>query len=210
MVLLLVFATFVFLSAAPDTEWASVVSILLQGATLLFAMRVSKSRPLYIRIAELGVAVALLVAVGSVLADGKAAKTTVRLVSVMVVSITPLVIGRSIVHSLVSQRRVTLQSIFGVVSIYLLLGMLFAFIFAAIGAANSGEFFASDAAGNTQNFMYFSFTTLTTVGYGDLTAARQFARTLAVSEALFGQIYLIAVLSLFVSNLRPRHPIERE
>lgn len=60
MLLLLVFATFVFICAAPDREWATFISVMLQGGMLLFAMRVSRSRPRYICIAEVGVAVALL------------------------------------------------------------------------------------------------------------------------------------------------------
>ena len=60
------------------------------------------------------------------------------------------------------------------------------------------------------NCLYFSFTTLTTVGYGDLTAASNLGHTLAMSEALVGQIYLVTVVSLIVGNLglRRREPAE--
>jgi hypothetical protein len=54
--------------------------------------------------------------------------------------------------------------------------------------------------------LYFSFTTLTTVGYGDLTARTDLGHTLAVFEALIGQIYLVTVVSLIVGNLRRRLP----
>ena len=45
--------------------------------------------------------------------------------------------------------------------------------------------------------------TLTTVGYGDLTAAGGFGRSLAVLEAMFGQMYLVTVVALLIANLRP-------
>ena len=49
--------------------------------------------------------------------------------------------------------------------------------------------------------LYFSFTTLTTVGYGDYTAASNLGHTLAMAEALIGQIYLVTVVAVIVSNL---------
>ena len=51
------------------------------------------------------------------------------------------------------------------------------------------------------DFIYFSFTTLTTTGYGDFTAGTSLGRMLAISEALVGQIYLVSVVALLVANL---------
>jgi hypothetical protein len=51
---------------------------------------------------------------------------------------------------------------------------------------------------------YFSFTTLATVGYGDLTARSNFGHTLSVFEAVIGQVYLVTVVSLIVGNLGRR------
>jgi hypothetical protein len=52
--------------------------------------------------------------------------------------------------------------------------------------------------------LYYSFTTLTTVGYGDFTARTNLGHTLSVSEALTGQIYLVTIVSLVVANLGRR------
>jgi hypothetical protein len=49
--------------------------------------------------------------------------------------------------------------------------------------------------------VYFSFTTLATIGYGDITASGNFGHTLSVTEGLIGQIYLVTIVSLFVGNL---------
>ena len=51
------------------------------------------------------------------------------------------------------------------------------------------------------NCLYFSFTTLTTVGFGDLAPRSDLGRTLAVFEALIGQIYMVTVVSLIVGHL---------
>ena len=54
--------------------------------------------------------------------------------------------------------------------------------------------------------MYFSFTSLTTLGYGDFTARTNLGHTLSVSEALVGQIYLVTIVSLIVANLGRSRP----
>ena len=59
------------------------------------------------------------------------------------------------------------------------------------------------------DILYFSFITLTTTGYGDITAANRIGRTTAMVEAMVGQLYLVTVLALLVSNLgRTRRPAE--
>ena len=68
----------------------------------------------------------------------------------------------------------------------------------------SGSFFAQDVPATVSRCLYFSFTTLTTVGYGDLTAASNLGHTLSVAEALAGQIYLVTVVSVIVANLGRR------
>ena len=70
-------------------------------------------------------------------------------------------------------------------------------------------FFAGGVNGNQNDFLYYSLATLTTTGYGDFTAAGELGRTFSVLEALFGQIYLVTVVALLVSNLRRLPPEER-
>jgi hypothetical protein len=50
-------------------------------------------------------------------------------------------------------------------------------------------------------YLYFSYVSLTTVAYGDLTAATDVGRVLAVSEALIGRLYLVTVVALLVGNI---------
>ena len=70
-------------------------------------------------------------------------------------------------------------------------------------------FFAQGVPATIPNCTYFSFTTLATIGYGDLTAATNLGHTLSVSEGLLGQVYLVTVVSLIVGNLGRRRPRER-
>jgi uncharacterized membrane protein len=93
---------------------------------------------------------------------------------------------------------------FGVLCIYLLIGSMFAFVFGIVDSLGSAPFFAQHAAPNTHNFLYFSFVTITTTGYGDLTAGTDVGRSLAIAEALVGQIYLVTVVAAIVGGLRGR------
>ena len=57
------------------------------------------------------------------------------------------------------------------------------------------------ANATTSDYLYFSFTTMTTTGYGDLTAATDLGRSFAITEQLIGQIYLVTVVAVIVGNL---------
>ena len=95
------------------------------------------------------------------------------------------------------------RTLSGVLAIYLLLGMFFSFLDGAVEAIGNDSFFVGITDPDRSDFLYFSYVTLSTVGYGDLVAATDVGRALAVSEALIGQIYLVTVVALIVSNLRP-------
>ena len=70
--------------------------------------------------------------------------------------------------------------------------------------AEANALFAQQAHATSSDYVYFSFVTMTTVGYGDLTAAGTLARGCAVLEALLGQVYLVTIVAVLVSNLGVR------
>jgi hypothetical protein len=79
--------------------------------------------------------------------------------------------------------------------------MLFAFLYGAIGYLGSDPFFAQANNPSSAEYLYFSFITLTTVGYGDYTAAGDLGRSLASIEALLGQLYLVTIVATIVSRM---------
>ena len=99
---------------------------------------------------------------------------------------------------------------FGVLCVYILVGMFFGYVYGAIDHSGGHPFFAGDQSATVAHCLYFSFTSLTTVGYGDLTARTNLGHTLSVSEALLGQIYLVTVVSLIVANLGRSRPRAQE
>jgi hypothetical protein len=112
-----------------------------------------------------------------------------------------------IVRRVLARPTVTLQSIYGALSAYLIIGLMYAAFYAAIERLGGGSFFAHHQPANTQTFQYFSFTTLTTLGYGDFTAAGNSGRALAVIEALTGQVFLATLVARLVAAFRS--PLER-
>jgi hypothetical protein len=107
-----------------------------------------------------------------------------------------------IVRRVLARPTVTVQSIYGALSAYLIIGLMFAAFYAAIQRLGGGPFFAHHQPSNTQTFQYFSFTTLTTLGYGDFTAAGNGGRALAVIEALTGQVFLATLVARLVTAFR--------
>jgi hypothetical protein len=105
---------------------------------------------------------------------------------------------------------VTLQSIYGAIRAYLVIGLMFAAIFAAIYHFSGDKFFASGEQANPQTFQYFSFTTLTTLGYGDYTAVENSGRAIAVLEALTGQVFLATLVARLVAGFRSSGDSSRE
>jgi len=107
-----------------------------------------------------------------------------------------------VVRRVLARPTVTIQSIYGALSAYLITGLMFASIYAGMWHLGTSDFFADNQPANTQTFQYFSFTTLTTLGYGDFTAAESGGRSIAVLEALTGQIFLATLVARLVAAYR--------
>jgi Ion channel len=84
-----------------------------------------------------------------------------------------------------------------------MVGMSFAFAYRALGALQAGPFFGTQGEDNFSQDLLFSFTTLTTTGYGNLIPAVNPGQTLAVLEMLTGQLFLVTAVAKVVSSWRP-------
>lgn len=192
-----------FQLAAPDDAWARGVTIALQGSTLQLALRVSGANRLLIRISGLGVLVAVLGSFGLLAGSGELSAELGRALPLLMVLLAPPAIVVGIVRQARRSGGVTVRTMFGVLCIYLLVGAAFAYAYGFTASVSDQPFFAEIDNADQADFLYFSFTTLTTTGYGDLTAAHDVGRSFAIAEALFGQIYLVTVVALIVANMRP-------
>lgn len=205
VVLLAIIAATVFQLAAPDGDLASMIAILLQGGAIVLALRAAGFHRHIVRVAAFSlVAVAFIVGV-ALFGWDSVHPAAPRVVTLILVLLTPLAIVAGVVRELREDGRVTVQTIYCGLSLYLLLGMGFAVLFGAIEDISGDPFFAGGIAGNTNDFLYFSLATLTTTGYGDFTAATDLGRAMSVTEALIGQMYLVTVVAVIVANVsRPK------
>jgi hypothetical protein len=204
LVLLLILCSLVFQLAASDQDGARLVAIALQGATLVLALYASQARPLIARLATAVAALAVLGSAAALIGFGELGTTAGRIVAVLLVALAPLTIAMGVIRGVRTEGVVTLHTMFGVLCIYLLLGMLFAFAYGLVGDAQSEPFFTSGIDPDISDYLYFSFATMTTVGYGDLAAATDLGRSVAIAEALIGQIYLVTVVAVIVGSLSRR------
>jgi uncharacterized membrane protein len=103
-----------------------------------------------------------------------------------------------ILNRIIRHETVGLETILGAICVYVLIAIAFAGIYAGVNDTEPTGFFAQQVTPNNVDFLYFSFVTITTVGYGDLTAGTSSGRVLVTFEALIGQIFLVTLVARLV------------
>lgn len=196
VVLLLILLDYVAVSALSDGEWGRIIIVVLLGATLLFALHTSQARVIWQLLAIVYLLASTLLTVISVAAPGAIdLSQQTSIAGGLLLIITPFAILRRIS----THRVVTTETVLGAVCVYLLLGFSFTFIYSAIGFLSAAPFFVGQPHATPNEYLFFSYTTLTTVGYGNLVPAGNLGQTFAMLEALVGQIYLVIVVARLVS-----------
>jgi voltage-gated potassium channel Kch len=109
--------------------------------------------------------------------------------------------GRCLV-AVLRLRVVGLHALFGALSVYLFIGFAFAWAYRACFVVSDVPVLSGP---HDRDFTYYSFVTLTTVGFGDVVAATSFVRRLTIIEALTGQVFLATVVARLVSLFRAGH-----
>jgi hypothetical protein len=207
IVLLLVIASIGLQMAATGSTGTRFATIALQAATLVVAVRTSGVHRGGVRLAALVAVVAMVAALVTLIAKGYLPESASAIVNGLLVAVAPAAIAAGLLRELRETRRVSVATLAGVLAIYLLAGMFFSFLYGVVNAFDPDGLFNQVSDSTRADELYFSFVTLCTVGYGDLTPATDLPRTLAIAEMLIGQIYLVTVVALIVSNLgRVREP----
>jgi hypothetical protein len=200
LVLLLILTALLLSAAVGARPWGIQLVQLVLAGTLLFTLHTAHAPRHLRRLARLlvGLTVGLSLLTHLVL-PGRSADGVATVVMILLVVATP----PAIAHSLLRRGVIDAATVLGALCVYLLAGLFFALVFGLTALLGLGPFFASLDDPSPIDYLYFSFVTLTTVGYGDLTARGDLGRMLAVTEALLGQLYLVTVVAVLVGNLVP-------
>jgi len=174
------------------------LQLALFAAVLLLALRTSPLPGRWPRLIGPVTLVGTAAALGAALTGTDAGRGAAEVWKGVVLLLTATLIVRRVL----AKPTVTIQSIYGALSAYLIVGLMFAAFYAAIRYLAKPPFFADGQPATSQTFQYFSFTTLTTLGYGDFTAAGSGGRAVAVIEALTGQVFLATLVARLVAAYR--------
>ncbi len=198
VVFLLVFVTVLFIIVAPDGAVSRAVAFAIIDAALLVIVLTSRERS-EIRYRRLAIGGGVAIVLTVLIALGVIARNAAFLLTALATLALPITLGRGLLR-LVRLHGVTIQVVTGALAVYLLIGLTFA---SAIGfAADVGPpgFYTETAKATASSNVYYSFTVMTTTGFGDLTAAHNAGRAMAVLEMVIGQLYLVTVIGIVIGR----------
>ena len=203
IVLAVALCAVLFLIISPESSWTRAIGLLFAGGMLLVVIATSRGNVRLRERAGIGLIVATVVLVVGTAFEWIPAPVGTGVSAVLILTtLVQLVRGLLV---LLSTRGVTVQAVAGALAVYLLLGIVFSFAITTMAKIDGGAYFAQGTDGSESERVYFSFTSMTTTGFGDFTPAQRGGRAVAVLEMLIGQIYLVTVISLLVGNLRRRN-----
>jgi hypothetical protein len=201
-VFLLTLTLLVFVIVAPAANWSRAVGCALQWLALLTVVATSRaSRNVRRPVAIVLLGLTSFTVVGE--AAGALSPEVLFAINGVLSAAIPLALIGGLMR-LVRAHGVTPQAVSGALTLYLLLGLVFAWVIGFVDKVENVQYFAQTAHATTSQIVYFSFAVLTTTGFGDLTAATNVGRSLAVVEMLLGQLYLVTVIGVLVGNFAGR------
>lgn len=154
------------------------------------------------RIFRIGLAIAAVGLVLNILEVSPAEGDYVRGSRIAILLFLLLAVWASLKQVLYS-NEISFNRVVGAICVYLLLGSIWSVVYGMLEQISPGSFTGAGletAAGSDIRWMYFSFITLTTLGYGDITPVTNTARVLVYSEAIFGVFYMAVMVAGLVSG----------
>ena len=205
LVLVLTLVTYVLASLLSNRGWSAVVLTIATSVTSVVALVSSHARTRLIRLALWLSALTVLLAAIAAIADEH---TWLNLASAIQITLLTVAMGMVLVR-VVTTAEVGSRTILGAISVYTVLGLLFTFLFGTIDRIQATPFFEGVPHPAGSDFLFFSYTTLTTTGYGNLVPGGQPGRMLAGLEMMIGQIFLVTLVAGLVSLWRPGEALRR-
>lgn len=205
LVLTLVLATYVLASLLSNRNWSAVVLTVATSATSIVSLTSSHARPRFVRLAIwLSALTIALAAIAAATGD----RIFLNLATVIQIVLLAFAMG-AVLHRVVTTGEVGSRTILGALSVYAVLGILFTFLYGMVERIQGGAFFEGVPHPAGSDFLFFSYTTLTTTGYGNLVPGGQPGRMIAGLEMMIGQIFLVTLVAGLVSLWRPGEALRR-
>lgn len=196
-----VVALFVVQAAFREGAGLRFAQVVLAGTALILAAQLESGHPRILRTAWIVSIAAMAIAVLQFLGrDEPRVDGGLLLLNGLLVAAGPVLIFDSMRRHL----EVSMRTVLGAITVYILFGLFFAYVYRSILLFDPGSFTTDEGTLSPASMQYFSFVTLTTVGFGDITPVSNGARTLVGLQALLGQIYLVTVVAVVVGNLGRR------
>jgi hypothetical protein len=194
--LVLLVANFFLLELVDDPRWGAIGSTLLAALALIVAISDPEAGHRITRRHWIQVAAAVGLAFVVLVVDSASAIGLAYLLpaALLVTATLPVTLNRVLHH-----KRITLETVLGVLCCYVLLGLLFSFVYLAVEELGGGAFFAQPGPHQQSEYVYFSFVALTTLGFGDLSPSVGLPQALTVMEALIGQVFLVTLVARLVT-----------
>jgi hypothetical protein len=187
-----------YVNAAVGDQWTGrALTLLLLATTTWLALRASQVNRKLPRLVPILIIVAVLIGAGiGIGASDEISRVIAFTLNAILVIVAPMAIIRRLVH----HHIVNAETFYASICVYLMLAMFFASVYPLVAWGAGQPFFGQEANPTQTDYLYFSLVTITTTGYGDLTAQIQVGRILAMTEAVIGQLYLITVVAMVVQN----------
>jgi ion channel len=205
LVLALVLVTYVLTSLLENRGWSAVLLIVATSATSVVALTSSHAKARVVRVALLLSALSVVLAAAGAAGGGQ---TWLNFASLIQVSMLAVAMG-AVLRRVVMTPNVGSRTILGALSVYAVLGLLFTFAYGAIDRIQGGPFFEGVVHPHGSDFVFFSYTTLTTTGYGNLVPGGQPGQLVSGLEMMAGQVFLVTLVAGLVSLWRPGEAIRR-
>jgi hypothetical protein len=176
---------------------ARLFSYILAVASVLTTLRAVGAGASLVRVVVLGA-----VGLGAAMSWASTSVVSpVRAVSTVLVAFVMLIGPPLLVRRVFLRRKFGLPDVTAALCAYLQLGLFFAYLYTAVDLFGGDPFFAQGPSQAASDYLYFSFVTMLTLGYGDLTPGGDIGRALIIVETLVGQIFLVVLIAYLVGSM---------
>jgi hypothetical protein len=199
LVLLLLLLTYVLASVLPSSAWSQALLTVAAAVTVVATLAASGTQRRHRRLATLLASAAVLISIIGAVVGGRTGGLPGAITSILL-----LVCLVAIVNRISKHDHVSSQTVLGAMCCYVLFGLVYTFVYEAIARLQGSPILMPGGDHSLSDYLFFSFSTLTTTGYGNLVPANGIGRALATLEALMGQLFLVTVVARLVALWAPR------